>query len=238
MVGPSRRAIATRHASTVSAASAGRRTTRLGMARSMARCSTGWWVGPSSPDADRVVGADVDHRQPHDGRQADRRLHVVGEDQEGAPEGPEAAVRRDAVEDRRHAVLPHAPMELPARRRRAEGSALLQRGAGAAAEVGRSADQVGHRGGDGLERQAGGLPGGERPAARGERRQRAIPPLGQLARHPALELRGQIGVLGGVGAASVASHSDSARRAAVQRRPPVGQRVLRHEERPAPPASP
>jgi 7-cyano-7-deazaguanine synthase in queuosine biosynthesis len=36
-------------ASAVSTASAGRNTIMLGVARSMARCSTGWCVGPSSP---------------------------------------------------------------------------------------------------------------------------------------------------------------------------------------------
>ena len=35
--------------SAVSTASAGRKTRRLGMARREATCSTGWWVGPSSP---------------------------------------------------------------------------------------------------------------------------------------------------------------------------------------------
>ena len=33
----------------VSLASAGLNTIRLGIALSMERCSTGWWVGPSSP---------------------------------------------------------------------------------------------------------------------------------------------------------------------------------------------
>ena len=33
----------------VSVASAGRITTMLGVARRVASCSTGWWVGPSSP---------------------------------------------------------------------------------------------------------------------------------------------------------------------------------------------
>jgi hypothetical protein len=37
------------HACTVSLASAGRTTVRPGIARTAARCSTGWWVGPSSP---------------------------------------------------------------------------------------------------------------------------------------------------------------------------------------------
>ena len=47
-VGPSW-SIAARHAATVSLASAGRMTCSPGIARSVARCSTGWWVGPSSP---------------------------------------------------------------------------------------------------------------------------------------------------------------------------------------------
>ena len=37
------------HAADVSIASQGRNTRRLGMARSMASCSMGSWVGPSSP---------------------------------------------------------------------------------------------------------------------------------------------------------------------------------------------
>ena len=43
------RSIATRQASATSFASAGRITSRPGIARSEASCSTGWWVGPSSP---------------------------------------------------------------------------------------------------------------------------------------------------------------------------------------------
>ena len=97
---------------------------------------------------DRIVGADDDDRQPHDRRQADGGLHVVGEDQEGAAERPDPAVRRDAVEARGHSVLPHAPVELPPGRRRPERPALLEGGAGAAAQIGRAADQVGDRGGD------------------------------------------------------------------------------------------
>ncbi len=47
-VGPSW-ATAAFHAATVSLASAGRITCSPGIARSVARCSTGWCVGPSSP---------------------------------------------------------------------------------------------------------------------------------------------------------------------------------------------
>ena len=48
-VGPSLRSSASPHAAAVSRPSAGRTTSRLGIARSAARCSTGWCVGPSSP---------------------------------------------------------------------------------------------------------------------------------------------------------------------------------------------
>ncbi len=47
-VGPSW-ATAARSAATVSLASAGRMTCSWGIARSVASCSTGWCVGPSSP---------------------------------------------------------------------------------------------------------------------------------------------------------------------------------------------
>ena len=110
-VGPSRRAIATRHASTVSAASAGRRTTRFGNGAQHREVLDRLVGRPVLAHADRIVGADVDHRQPHDRREPDRGLHVVGEDQEGAAERPEPAVGGDAVEARGHAVLAHAPVE-------------------------------------------------------------------------------------------------------------------------------
>ena len=47
--GPCVCSIATRHASAVSVASAGRMTVSSGIARSADSCSTGWCVGPSSP---------------------------------------------------------------------------------------------------------------------------------------------------------------------------------------------
>ena len=43
------------------------------MARRPARCSTGWWVGPSSPRPMEVVGHHVDHPDAHQGPQPDRR---------------------------------------------------------------------------------------------------------------------------------------------------------------------
>ena len=47
--GSCRSGMITRQASATSLASAGRMSMMPGMARSDASCSTGWWVGPSSP---------------------------------------------------------------------------------------------------------------------------------------------------------------------------------------------
>ena len=50
-VGPSRRAAAYSQANADSTVSQGRQVERLGVVRRFVSCSTGWWVGPSSPRA-------------------------------------------------------------------------------------------------------------------------------------------------------------------------------------------
>ena len=75
-----------------------------------------------------------------------------------------------------------------------ESAALFQGGSGTAAQVGGSADQVGNRCGNGLKGQAGGLPGGQLPRRRGDRRQSLIPALRKSSREPLPELGGQIRV--------------------------------------------
>ena len=52
--------------------------------------------GAVLPHGDAVVGEDVDHRQLHDRRHADGRPHVVGEYQERAAIGADAAVQEHA----------------------------------------------------------------------------------------------------------------------------------------------
>ena len=67
--------------------SAGRNTSRLGIARSAARCSTGWWVGPSSPRPIEFVGHhDRSPACPSAPPAGSTARHVIGEDQEGAAE--------------------------------------------------------------------------------------------------------------------------------------------------------
>ena len=91
---------------------------------------------PVLAHADRVVRADVDHRKAHQCREADRRLHVVEEDEEGAAEGPDAAVRGEAVHARTHGVLANAPVHHASRDTWAECAADLLTDAGAARQVG------------------------------------------------------------------------------------------------------
>ena len=167
----------------------------------------------------------IDDRQPHDRGQADGGLHVVGEDQEGAAERPDPAVRRDPVETRGHSVLPHAPVELPPRRRRPERPTLLEGGAGAAAQIGRAADQVGDRGGDRLEREARGLPGGELATRGRDHRQRLVPRLGQSPCHPPPELGRMLRILARVGVPALPPIR-LLRRAPLQRGSPVRQGIL------------
>ena len=93
--------------------------------------------------ADRVVREHVDHAQLHQRRHAQRVARVVGEHQERAAVGNEAAVQRDAVHDR-------APCRTRARRSRCscrlacgvDGLEGLDHGEVGAGEVGRAAEQL------------------------------------------------------------------------------------------------
>ena len=54
---------------------------------------------------------DIDDVQPHEGRQADGRFHVVGEDEEGTACGNYAAVQSHTVHDAGHGELADAHLE-------------------------------------------------------------------------------------------------------------------------------
>ena len=82
-------------------------------------------------NADGVVGEHVDHTQFTQGRQSHGATHVVGEHQEGAAVGDQAAVViSNAVEDGRHGVLAHTEVQVTLLR----GFRLI--GAGLALDVG------------------------------------------------------------------------------------------------------
>ena len=67
------------------------------MARRLARCSTGWCVGPSSPRPMESCVSTWMTRWRMMRADADRRAHVVGEDEERAGVGDQAAMQRHAV---------------------------------------------------------------------------------------------------------------------------------------------
>ena len=97
-------------------------------------------------EADRVVRVDEDRAQLHQRRHAQRVARVVGERQERADVGNEAAVQREAVGDRAHAELAHAEVDVVARRAsRVDRHAARPVGEHRAGEVGRAADHLRQR---------------------------------------------------------------------------------------------
>ncbi len=91
---------------------------------------------------DRIVRADIDDRQPHQRREPHRRLHVVGEYEEGAAHRAHPAVGGDAVEGGSHPVLADTPVDLAPGGGGSERSYLLKLRAGAAGKVRRSTCQL------------------------------------------------------------------------------------------------
>ena len=66
-------------------------------------------------EADGIVGHHVDDRNAGERRDAHGGAGIIGEDQEGRAGRHEAAMQRDAVHGRRHAVLADAVMDVAAR---------------------------------------------------------------------------------------------------------------------------
>ena len=65
-------------------------------------------------EADRIVRGDEDHALLHQRRQPERRAAIVGEHQEGAAVGDDAAMHRHAVHGCDHGVLAHAVADVAA----------------------------------------------------------------------------------------------------------------------------
>src|SRR6185437_5419583 len=61
-----------------------------------------------------VVSENIDHMQLHHRREADRRPHVVGENQKCRAERHGAAMRRQTIQDCPHAVLAYAEIDIAA----------------------------------------------------------------------------------------------------------------------------
>src|SRR5215469_10219506 len=64
--------------------------------------------------ADRVVSEYEHHLQFHQRRQSNRRSRIVGEAHETRAIRNEAAVQRDTVEDRAHAMLSNSEVQIAA----------------------------------------------------------------------------------------------------------------------------
>ena len=149
------------HAWLVSLASAGRMTRSPGIARMAASCSTGWWVGPSSPSPTESWVQTNRRLVARQRGQAHRAAHVVAEHEEGAARGHEEA-HRHAVHDRAHAVLADAVVELAAAEAvDVDHRRVLELQAGVLGEVGAAAHQPGHDVEDGVDDRAARLAGGE-----------------------------------------------------------------------------
>ncbi len=106
------------------------------------------------------MGHHVDHPHPHQRREADRAAGIVGEHQEGAAVGHEAAVQDEPVHDCRHAVLAHAVAHVVARE--VGGGHVFHAarfGQVRAGKVGRATHGVGQRAVDDLQRHLAGLAG-------------------------------------------------------------------------------
>ena len=107
------------------------------------------------PKSDRIVGIYVDRPPAHQGREADRRPHVVGKNEEGAAERDQPTVQRCAVEDGAHRMLADAEVEIAAR---AVGGIVVsnpgERGVVGRRQIGRPADQLRNAGGEGVEDRA------------------------------------------------------------------------------------
>ena len=182
----------TRQACAVSAASAGRITVRSGD-RPQRRVVLDRLVGGAVlPDPDRVVGEDPGDRQAHDRREPDRRPHVVGEDQEGRPVGPDdPPVQRQPVDRGAHRVLAHPPVDVAPGRGPAVAGLVGELGLGRAGQVGRAADHGRDQVGERLHHLAAGAPRGALRALEA-RQPRPTSPLGlpaQAASHSAAASR-------------------------------------------------
>src|SRR5215469_9936630 len=67
-------------------------------------------------DSDRVVSKDVDHRNFHDRREAQRASSVIAEDQKAGTKSSEFS-QRQSIEDRAHGMLANPKMNIPATER-------------------------------------------------------------------------------------------------------------------------
>ena len=148
-------------------------------------------------EADGVVREHVDHAQVPECREPQRRLEVVEEHEEGGAVGPQAR-QRHAVAGRGHPVLADPEVEVAA------GVAVVAEVARSrherhrrGGEVGRAAQEPGHRAAERLDHLAARHPAGHALGVGGKAGDGLVP----AGRQAAGEELGQFGGAGGVGRA-------------------------------------
>ena len=149
-------------------------------------------------DADRVMGKHEHHRQLHEGRQADRRFHVVAEHQERR--GVRTQVRqRHAIGDRAHGVFTDTEVQVASAvvvGTETPGAVERKVGLGRGRQVRRAAEQPRDLPGEGIQHVATGRAAGHALGVAGEAGQVGLPMLGHFPRAHAPQLVGQLwGVL-------------------------------------------
>ncbi len=151
---------------------------------------------PVFADADRVVGEYEDRRQLHERRKADRRLHVVAENQEAGPISADLG-QRQAVHDRAHGVLAHAKVQVaPAGVIRLQVARTLETQVrlGRGRQIGGAADQPGIALRDRIQHLGRAVPAGNTLLVGREARQTGVPAIGQLTALHALEPVRELGM--------------------------------------------
>jgi hypothetical protein len=127
-------------------------------------------------------------------RQANRRAHVVGEDQERAAVRNHAAVERHAVHDAAHRVLANSKMDVSsARRLGREERCALHRGERRSGEVGGSTDELRHLRREGVDHRTGCRAARDVAIGRVEHRDGTLPPRREIAVQAAPEFLRVIG---------------------------------------------
>jgi len=134
----------------------------------------------------------IDDALAHQGREADRGAAIIGEDEEGAAIGNDAAVQCQTVHGRGHAMLADAVIDIAAGIvSGAEGLHVLRLGVVGPGQVSRTTHGVGQGGVDYIERVLRGIAGGDPRRIFGQLLliggHRSVKARGQLAGNAAVE---------------------------------------------------
>ncbi|GBC80347.1 hypothetical protein HRbin09_01582 [bacterium HR09] len=148
--------------------------------------------GAVFPQANGIVGEDVNHRQLLQGGKAQGGAQVVRKHQKRGHVGPQAPVERQAVGHGGHGVLPHAKAQVAAAVGAGGYVAFTgQKRVVGRGKIGRATQKLGDFGGQGVEGFPRGFPGGQ-GLFRWKRKRKLIPPRRKLSGKPAGKLGGQL----------------------------------------------